>query len=698
MASEVSIDDAISSKLSLDEDMTAALDKLITESKLELPDEDDVPIDVVLMSQIVHNKLADEIKNLSLVEVFKYLMKTLEKLLGGQSQIDDKTEADIDSCSEDLAASHYRLRNHIKDGKVRDAKQYLELLESQKTEYLESLLQIQTDKSYCYASLQRCQEFRESVMKEIELLLKLENIEKAINKIRRYNLVVDGMKIMLHSPVNKSLKLEKFEQSGTVRKQLWEEYLDILDDETITRDDLEDDRGRANIIVSTTIDKGFKNGKFYVNDLESGLKLAQNKGGNIFLEQGIYKAGSFFDIKQRNRDCEIEIIGVSTATVSIQGTIKVESDNKVIFRHVKLEIGQSPECNDAVFVTKGCVELRECLVEVTVNTALYVMGGAELVLAMCVLDGLESCQRAVSVSGAGSRVSLTMCWLRDMFSVVTITGEDNVTGLQLTMDNCEVDSVQTCVTCLNTTGSGITLTNNSCNMVLYSEDDPAHVLQVKDGQATIKASNNYICFHHIDGKAFSMEDVCDASIVRNVMTTEEAIDRKLAICEAVQATKVSSLDLKYNWVTGFRLGLNLSSVQSSSVYRCCFDKCSIAMSVPSHNSSSSLKLSLHVSECEVRTTYYGLLLLDNHCPLNLKNSTFIDVPKPILFSKNLKDDISEEDCSYKLSREYTTSKEFKVLEEEMNLHLATSENLPHRAAYDRNDVKLKFSYASLGFA
>ena len=33
----------------------------------------------------------------------------------------------------------------------------------------------------------------------------------------------------------------------------------------------------------------------------------------------------------------------------------------------------------------------------------------------------------------------------------------------------------------------------------------------------------------------------------------------------------------------------------------------------------------------------------------------------------------------------------------MNLHLATSENVAHRTAYDRDEVVLVFKYDSLGF-
>ena len=60
--------------------------------------------------------------------------------------------------------------------------------------------------------------------------------------------------------------------------------------------------------------------------------------------------------------------------------------------------------------------------------------------------------------------------------------------------------------------------------------------------------------------------------------------------------------------------------------------------------------------------------------------------------------LKEEKCAYLLSREYTTSSQADMLEAEMNLYLATAENLPHRVAYERGDVQLLFKFADLGFS
>ena len=82
----------------------------------------------------------------------------------------------------------------------------------------------------------------------------------------------------------------------------------------------------------------------------------------------------------------------------------------------------------------------------------------------------------------------------------------------------------------------------------------------------------------------------------------------------------------------------------------------------------------------------------------LKNNSFSDVPKPLLINKNIVDHVVEDDCQYILSREFTTSKRYNLLEQEINLHLATSENIAHRTAYSRDDVVLINKFQSLGYS
>ena len=122
-------------------------------------------------------------------------------------------------------------------------------------------------------------------------------------------------------------------------------------------------------------ERGYKDGKFHVQDCTSALKLAQN-GGIIFLENGDYSAETFFDVKQKSQDLEkvITIIGASTNECSIHGTIKIHAQHKVTFKRIKFEIGDSPESNDAIYVLGGNVVFISCLLEATVNTLWYLIG------------------------------------------------------------------------------------------------------------------------------------------------------------------------------------------------------------------------------------------------------------------------------------------------------------------------------------
>ena len=66
-------------------------------------------------------------------------------------------------------------------------------------------------------------------------------------------------------------------------------------------------------------------------------------------------------------------------------------------------------------------------------------------------------------------------------------------------------------------------------------------------------------------KTFSLQDVREANISSSVIRTEEAVDRKLAICEAVEAVDVKDLTLNNLQITGFRLGVNIDGVENCSV-------------------------------------------------------------------------------------------------------------------------------------
>ena len=496
--------------------------------------------------------------------------------------------------------------------------------------------------------------------------------------------------------------VSRFEEICKARKNLFADYLNFMDEEDALDSDAESDKAAANIIVDKTADRGYRDSKFYVNDLQSALKLVQNKGGTIFLESGDYSTETFFDIKQKSPETSVQIIGANTSSCSIHGTLKIQADNKVVFKRLKFEVGETPECKDAIYLTSGAAVFQECLLEATVNTLFYVLAGASLSLEHSVVDGLESCQRCVSVTGDTCHVEIVTCWLRDMFSVLTVTPGDHVTRLALLLKGCEVEGVQTVATCHEVTCDRVTLEANTCHLVLYSEEDSSHVLSLNgkdwrhDGNTennSVVAQNNLIYFHHIDGKGFHVAHVPSVRISRCQMITEEAIDRKLAICEAVTTFSVLRLTLDRVKVTGFRLGLNLAATPAVSVTKCSLEKCSVGVQVAASCGGGRLD----IADTDIGTTYYGLLVHSPDTRVSLKEARFEDVPKPLLLSPGAAGSLSEERCSYSLSRDFTSSTEFSVLEAEMNLHLATAENIAHRTAYSRDEVDLVFRYGHLGY-
>ena len=67
------------------------------------------------------------------------------------------------------------------------------------------------------------------------------------------------------------------------------------------------------------------------------------------------------------------------------------------------------------------------------GSILYLRLNILFIVGNSIVDGLESCQRCISVSGHGCSILLDNCWIRDMFSVITVTETDNVSGLGLTI-------------------------------------------------------------------------------------------------------------------------------------------------------------------------------------------------------------------------------------------------------------------------
>ena len=697
---EVSLDAAVSeAKTKLPEETTEALDTWIVEAVevFQKNEGNGGPLETILCHLITNQAPSLLLKKVSIVESFKYLFLTAEKIVSGSDVLDDDVEAAVVECSKDFAASYLRLGDQTEE-KLSTLE---EKINANKTDLSEKL-QTQCDLTFHYAKTRNVDQFKQSLIKETEFLLQIENYEKAYLKIIKFKLFCLGG-LRTFSAHTARIDLDQFEEVFSVRKKIFEKFLDFLDDDGGGfSSEVQRDREEADIIVNLKGQKGFQDGKFYVNDLASGLRLAQNKGGVIFLEAGDYQTETFHHVKLNSSDKTITVLGSSTNECSVHGTLKIDSENKIIFKRLKLEIGDSADSKDAIFLTKGGAVFEDCLIESPVNSLFYVLERCQLTLVRCVVDGLESCQRCLSLSGAEVRLELEDCWVRDLLSLLTVLQEEKVEKINIRLAGCELEGVQSVISGAVLSVETVRVEETNLGLVLYDQDVESVGIKLtseeKSGQSRVVSNNNYLNFKHIDGKGFDVQNIRDVDLRRTVIVTDENIDRKLAICEAVKSQQVDVLSLENIFIRGFRFGVNLSRTKTANIRLCTLEKCAIGVNLSQASPPSAVRGKIRVEDCELKFTYYGIFGSDTGARLTILNNKFLDIPKPLLLCREIIAGLSEESCQYLLTKEYTSAQDFSTLEKELNLYLATSENLPHRAAYERDDVQLVYKYDNLGFS
>jgi len=691
---EVSIDTAATSSSLSD---TSWLDTVISTTISTWQERDgDTPLDVLALGVLVKDRnFVQRDPSVSVVECFIHVFSNVEKIEQDTEDISHEKLAAIQACSQDLAAAYLRLA----DNRELQVKNLCEKVQtSLASGDLSTALQTQCDVSYVEAVTENVEGFYNSILKEVDILLRIDNSGKAYFKIVKYKLFREGIS-MFSSHVS-NVELVSFEELFSVRKKIFEKFLDYMDDAGGgSVHEINKDRASATIIVDKQGERGFKEGKFHVQNLESALKLAQN-GGTIFLENGDYSTESFFDVKQKSVDPNkiISIIGASTNDCSIHGTVKVWAAQKVIFKRIKFEVGDTPDSNDAIYILGGNIVFSSCLLEATVNTLWYLIGQESatsmLTVQHCVVDGLESCQRAVTLQGKNVSVRLEDSILKDMFSVLTVLETVYADNISVILRGCDIEDVQTCVD-LSSPGTGVFCDISSCSisLVLYDQDAPMDAVKV-DGGDRVTADSNNIAFKHIDGKGFFIRNVAEVALSMNCIKTPNTVDRKLAVGEAIATENVDKILVENHHILGFRIGVKLSQTVVVDIRQALVESCAVGILIV--KSRKHKKVS--VVDSIMRTVYYGVMGEDTHTVLSLKENKFIDIPKALLLCKEMISTLKEEHCAYLLSREYTTSNQADILEAEMNLYLATTENLPHRVAYEREDVQLVFKFSELGFS
>ena len=691
---EVSLDAAVSlTPASLSAETTEMLDSLLEQAVDRCQQDPLIPLQCLICHFIT--KEFHSQKNISIVESFRYLFVTGEKIISGVDVLPVDEEAAVVECSKDFAASYLRLGDQSED-QIASLEEKLSRADID----LADKLQAQSDLTFGRAASRDVGEFHKSLVREVDILLQVRDYEKAYFKIINNKLFGPGLRSF--SAHTTQIALDNFEEVLAVRKRIFEKYLDFLDDsDGGFPSEVQRDREQADIVVDMKGRKGFRDGQFFVTDLESGLRLAQNKGGTIFLEGGDYHADTFHQVKLNTPEQRLTVLGSSTSLCSIHGTMKIHSENKIIFRRLKIEVGDSAESKDAIFLTKGSAVFEDCLIEAAVNSLFYVLSHGQLSLVRCHIDGLESCQRCLSLSGAQVSIVMEDCWCRDLLSVVTLLQDEAVSEVNIRITGCELEGVQSVISAAVDNISAVTMEESSLTLVLYDQDVESVGIKIeateKRSQSAVRSNNNYINFKHIDGKGFRLKNIKSVDLTRTLIVTEEDIDRKLAICEAVTSESVDNLSLENIFIRGFRYGLNVNKTKSVSVSFCTVEKCSIGVHIsqPSHSSSVSSKVL--VKDCELKSTYYGIFGRDKEAKLHIVDSKFLDIPKPLLLCREMIAGLVEESCQYLLTREYSTAPDFTTLEKELNLHLATCDNLPHRAAYERDDVEIVYKYNTLGF-
>ena len=626
---EVSIDGAGTSSSLSD---TSWLENVVTTTVSTWQERnEDTPLDILALGVLVKDRnFLKRDPSVSVVECLNYVFSNVEKIEQDIENVSLEKMAAIKTCTKDLAAAYLRLADN---GEKQIQNLYEKVENSMTSGDLAIALQTQCDVSYLEAVTENVKGFNKSILKEVDLLLKLENLEEAYLKIIKYNLFCEG--ISLFSSRVSNVELGGFDEIFTVRKKIFDKYLDYMDDAGGgSVHEVNKDRASSTIIVNLQGERGYKEGKFHVQNLESALKLAQN-GGTIFLENGDYSTEAFFDVKQKSVDPDkiITIIGSSTNGCSIHGSIKVLAAQKVIFKRLKFEVGETPDSNDAIYILGGNVVFSSCLLEATVNTLWYLIGQESstttLTVQHCVVDGLESCQRAVTLQGKNASVRLEDSILKDMFSVLTVLKTVYTDKISVILRGCDVEDVQTCVD-LASSGSGVMCRISSCNLnlVLYDQDAPMDAVKV-DGGENLVADNNNVAFKHIDGKGFFAQNVGEVALSKNCIKTPDTVDRKLAVGEAIATENVDKIMVEKHHITGFRIGVKLSQTVVVDIRQSLIESCAVGILVL--KSKKHKKMS--VIDSVLRTVYYGVMGEDTNTVLSLQGNQFIDIPKALLLCK-----------------------------------------------------------------
>jgi len=691
--SEVNLDQAVEClKVEKNGSSYPWMDDVVKEV-IEDVDNFDNPVEFDALKILVVNENFKKKQNsLSVVQCFKTFFGCLEKLKNNVVSLTEEQEAVVELISKDLAGSFQRFSASEFCYKER---LILGDLCCEKGDWSEAY-QHYCDVLFCSCLERNKHLFIKTTVNQIKCLLHLEEFHRASQYVVRTQLFKEGVdkfsqtlaEVFDRNDLNENI----VKQIVSLRKVIFDKYLDYMDDKGgASEEEVDLDRKNATILVNPSGEKGFIDGKFHLQDLQSALNFAKN-GGTIFLENGNYKTEKHFDIKQLSPDPAkiITIIGASNNDCSIHGTIKIWAKLGVKFKRIKLEVGEDAESSDALYVLGGKAKFEDCLIEVPVNTGIYVIGQqdiqTQLELTFCIVDGLEACQRAFAFQGENVEICLNDCMFSDMFSVMTVqSNEDIRKNVAVNVNNCIFNDVQDGLKVLLNKASDVECHVRGCqiNLVLYDQDLSSSGFEISSGN--FFARNNFIFMNHVDGKGFHVMNTKECVVSQNLIGSTADIDRKLAMGVGILLENVSNISLSKATISGFLFGIRMADCEVVDVDRSWVDQCSVGVYVDKSKSDKTKRL--NIKNCSFKMMYYGVMCQSHQVKIVVKTTKFWDVPKAFLLTQEAAESLVEEDCEYLNTRDYTCDQGFDVLEEEMNLYLATQQNLPHRVFYERGDLR-----------
>jgi len=400
----------------------------------------------------------------------------------------------------------------------------------------------------------------------------------------------------------------------STRQNYFEKMVELYESDEASQMDEDEERLNAKIVVSVRQKKGVLSGKrFLVNDLASALRIAKD-GDGIFLDEGIYRPPEAIDASKKavfEMKKAVNITGASCSTAVIAGSLVKWGQGTITMRRLRLVIGEDDDENHEAYIMSGGLELTDCVVESTANTAFYVIsdvgashtrGGltaqplppgvapssvTRLKFRHCVLNGKDKCRRMVCFQGPHPIVNLEACYVHEMFSFLTVISPDEVTRGVVTLVDSVLYDVQDGVKIVVHHASTVAVHAICCQfeMTRHEEEAPSHAFSMTGGSAL---AQNCVVYGGDAGTAdfvgFSLHSLRRAEMEMCVVETSAENSRQTVLAEGLVVSECLVAILAGVEVIGARIAFRLSNMvlgeANSAHFRdCAARNCSLAVEI-----------------------------------------------------------------------------------------------------------------------